>query len=430
MKKNYHSWLPFTPLSKSHSTPKVVSSSGIYLTLENGQKVLDMVSSWWVSIHGHGHPYIANAVSKQAEKLEQVIYANFTHDPAEKLQQKLSSLLPKGLNTFFFSDNGSTAVEVAIKMAYQYWQNVGKRKKKKFFSFEGGYHGDTLGAMSIGHRSLFTRPFTDLMFDVTFLPFPETWIGDLDPEEKEKTSLDLLEKILIAENEQYAALMIEPLVQGAGGMRICRELFLQKLVSLCKKYDILLIYDEVMTGFGRTGEWFSATKSKTSPDIMCLSKALTGGFLPMSLTVVNEKVFQGFCSDNPSSTFYHGHSYTANSLGCAAALASIELLEASLPFQKLEKWHQECLAPFSSHALVSRIRTLGTIAAFTLECGENSYLNPLGKTLQALCLSKNLFIRPLGNVVYFMPPYITTKEELTLSYKILLESLNELSKST
>ena len=284
------------------------------------------------------------------------------------LQEKLEKILPDGLNTFFFSDNGSTSVEVALKMAFQYWQNIGETKRVKFLSFAKAYHGDTSGAMSVGERSIFTHPFEKMLYPrVTYLPFPDTWIGDHEIEEKEKSVLEQLKNILNNEGEQYAALIIEPLVQGAGGINICRSSFLQKLEKLIHSYDILLIYDEVMTGFGKTGDWFAATKSQTTPDFLCLSKALTGGFLPMSLTVTNEKVLKGFDTDDPKKIFYHGHSYTANPLGCAAGIASLDILEEDKPFNKFESWHLEFSENIQKHPKVEKTRVLGTIAAFNLK---------------------------------------------------------------
>lgn len=423
-KKKFHSWLPFTPVKNSLTIPKVISSNGIYLKQEDGREVMDMISSWWVSVHGHAHPKIAKAIADQAAKLEQVIYANFTHDPALILQEKLGKILPDGLNAFFFSDNGSTAVEVALKMAYQYWQNIGQNSRTKFLSFENGYHGDTLGAMSVSGRSIFTKTFNGLMFsDVTYLPFPDNWIGDEMVEEKEEHVLSKLKLILEKDSKSYAALIMEPLIQGAGGMKMCRPVFLQKLEKLLRQHDILIIYDEVMTGFGRTGDWFAATKSQTTPDIICLSKALTGGFLPMSLTVANEKVLKGFESDDPMKTFYHGHSYTANPLGCAAGIASLEIFEKEKNFDKFEGWHLEFLKQFEDDPRIEKARALGTIAAFNLKAEKEGYLNTAGKDIQKRCYEKGLFIRPLGNVVYFMPPYITTKKELANCYEILLDTI-------
>ncbi|MEX0906381.1 MAG: adenosylmethionine--8-amino-7-oxononanoate transaminase [Balneolaceae bacterium] len=420
-------WHPFT-IQKGAAEPlKVVSGKGLWLELESGHKIADCISSWWVNIHGHAHPDIVDAIHEQARTLEHVLFANYTHDPAEKVAEVLAEKLPGNLNRVFYSDNGSTAVEVALKMAVQYWQNKGE-KKSRFIAFNGSYHGDTFGAMSAGSRSVFSDVFRDMLFNVDFVDFPETWEGDDEMGEKEDRAIEAIEQLLVENQDEYAAIIIEPLVQGAGGMRICSEEFLQKLHWVNRQFDTLLIFDEVMTGFGRTGSWFASERAQVEPDIICLAKGLTGGFLPLSVTVCADEVYQAFYSDDPVKTLWHGHSYTANPLGCAAAVASLKLLEkTSERFQSMEQKHRICLKPFSEMKSVEKIRVKGTIAAFDIKNEEKSgYLNSVAKIIKEKCIDKNLLLRPLGNTLYLMPPYCITDDELSWVYKQVEELVSEL----
>ncbi|CCB86306.1 MULTISPECIES: adenosylmethionine--8-amino-7-oxononanoate transaminase [Parachlamydia] len=427
--KNSPIWHPFTQMKNTLSPLKVVKGEGPYLITDEGQKIFDCISSWWVNIHGHAHPRIAEAIYAQALQLEHVIFAGFTHEPAEQVAEMVLDVLPNHFSKVFFSDNGSTAVEVALKLAYQYWRNQGENDRRLFLCFEGSYHGDTLGAMSVGERSLFTSPFQDLLFKVHFVPYPTTHIDDEDIEDKEAKALKAVEDCFLLNPGQYAAVIIEPLVQGAGGMRMCRPQFLEKLQKLVKDYQTLLIYDEVMTGFGRTGEWFACQKAKTSPDLICLAKGLTGGFLPLSLTVCTEEIFAGFLSDDRMKTFFHGHSYTANPLGCAAACASLKLLhESTAIFQQMESHHRGHLKQLQKqHATVKNIRTCGTIAAFDVVTKQaDGYLNDIGLKLRESFLREGLLIRPLGNTVYLMPPYCTTHIHLNQIYQTISEELKKI----
>lgn len=419
-------WYPFTILKEAPTPVKVKRGDGLWLELEDGRRIMDCISSWWVNIHGHAHPQIAKAITKQANRLEQVIFANFTHDPAEQLAEQLSERLPGDLNKVFYSDDGSTAVEVAMKMAYQYWRNRGQ-ERTKFICFEGAYHGDTFGAMSAGERSVFTEVFEELLFDVDFLPYPETWAGDNSVGEREDQIIADLERMLDQNPETYAGILIEPLVQGAGGMRMCREDFLQKLHWVNRQFDTLLIFDEVMTGFGRTGDWFASLRAQVEPDLVALAKGLTGGFLPLSVTVASEKIFEAFNSSDPIKTFWHGHSYTANPIGCAAGLASMELMEENEPtFTAMEKWHQHELHKLRDHPRLKKHRVKGTIAAVEIETeGEDGYLNPVANRIKEQCVDKGLLLRPLGNVLYLMPPYCTSREQLGQMYEGVTELLEE-----
>lgn len=419
-------WYPFTIMKKAPVPLKVASGDGLWLELEDGRHIMDCISSWWVNIHGHGHPKIAESIAEQAQRLEQVIFANFTHEPAEELSERLTDELPGNLNRVFFSDDGSTAVEVAMKMAYQYWRNRGQ-ERKKFICFEGAYHGDTFGAMSAGSRSVFTDVFKDLLFDVEFLPYPETWIGDTTVGDREDEIIHRLETMLDEHPETYAGIMIEPLVQGAGGMRMCREDFLQKLHWVNRQFDTLLLFDEVMTGFGRTGDWFASRRSQVEPDLICLAKGLTGGFLPLSVTVASDEIFEAFNSADPMKTFWHGHSYTANPIGCAAALASLDLMYEHEPvFTDMESWHREHLLELRDHSRLKHHRVTGTIAAMDVINEEKEgYLNPIADFIKENCVDKGLLLRPLGNVLYLMPPYCTTRDELAEMYDGITELLDE-----
>lgn len=421
-----HLWYPFTQAKTAPEPLKVKSAQGVWLELENGQRLLDCISSWWVNLHGHAHPKIAEAIYQQAQQLEQVIFAGFTHDPAEQIATRLIEKLPAKSNRVFFSDNGSTAIEVALKMAYQYWANQ-QQKRATFIAFEGAYHGDTFGAMAVGARSIFTQPFDDLLFQVEFVDYPETYIGDASIEEKEDKILFAIEQKL-QQSERYAGILIEPLIQGAGGMRMCRSVFLQKLARLAEDAGTLLIFDEIMTGFGRTGEWFSCVKAGVEPDILCLSKGITGGFLPLSVTVSSEAIYQGFYSDDLTKTFFHGHSYTANPLGCAAALASLELMqENEAKFRGMEALHWQNSQLLKELPNVERLRITGTIVAFDIKTSDQpGYLNQIASKIRGQAIDRGLLLRPLGNVLYLMPPYCITEAELEWVYQNLASILAQL----
>ena len=406
---------------------KVVAGKGTRIRLADGRSLLDCISSWWVNLYGHGHPRIAEAIHAQAQELEHVIFAGFTHEPAERVAESLTRLLPGRLSRVFFSDDGSTAVEVALKMAYQYWVNRGE-KRPTFIGFEGGYHGDTVGAMSVGAPSTFSGMFSDLLFEVEHLPFPETWIGDEGVAEREDAVLQALEARLAASDRPVAGIIIEPLVQGAGGMRMCREEFLQGLRRVSEQAGTLLIFDEVMTGFGRTGERFACERAGVEPDLICLAKGLTGGFLPMAVTVASSDIYDAFVSADPEKTFWHGHSYTANPIGCAAALASFELLaESESAFRGMEQHHREFLGRLDP-AITERPRVTGTIVAFEIRTdGTGGYFDRVGDELKKRAIQKGLLLRPLGNTVYLMPPYCLTDDERSEMYDGVAELVREVT---
>lgn len=417
-----HLWHPITQVARSDAPARVVRAQGSVLQLEDGRELIDAISSWWVTLHGHAEPSVAEAIGRQAQQLEQVIFANFSHSPAEELASRLSAL--SGLERLFFSDNGSSAVEVALKMAWQWWRNQGS-ERRQLIAFEGAYHGDTFGAMAVGDRSVFTEAFEELLFDVTRLPWPATHWGDEQVEEREEAALAALREAL---QTPTAALIVEPLIQGAAGMRMVRPKFLKAVAEQVQASGALLIADEVMTGFGRTGALFACQRAGIRPDLVALSKGLTAGFLPMAVTLASERIYAGFISDSePTATFFHGHSFTANPLGCAAALASLDLLEANPErYRDFEARHTPHLAALAQHPKVVRPRCTGTVAAFELDAGQTSYLNPIGKTVQRHCIDQGVYLRPLGNVVYLLPPLCTSTDQLERCYGALQSCLDAL----
>ena len=421
-------WHPFTQVASADPPLRAVAGRGALLELDDGRLLIDAISSWWVTLHGHGEPAIAAAIAAQAQQLEQVIFANFSHPAAETLASQLAAL--SGLERLFFSDNGSTAVEVALKIAWQWWQNRAAAgegpARQQLIAFEGAYHGDTVGAMSLGERSLFSAPFEPLLFAVARCPWPATWWGDATAQGREQAALDRLEQLLAVPT---AAVILEPLVQGAGGMAMVRPEFLQAVQERVRSAGALLIADEVMVGFGRSGSLFASAQAGLQPDLMALSKGLTGGFLPMGVTLAREALFQGFIgSDRGSSrTFFHGHSFTANPLGCAAANASLALLQAQPQrHQGFAERHRPHLERLARHRRVQRPRLCGSIAAFDLAVDQPGYLHPAGRELQRRVLAEGVFLRPLGQVVYLLPPLCLTDDQLERCYAAIARALDEL----
>lgn len=412
-------WPPFTQTATAPEPLHIKSAKGAVLQGLDGKNYLDCISSWWVNVHGHCHPKIAESIAKQASQLDHVLFAGCTHDSALFLAKSLCTLLPASLSRVFYSDNGSTAVEVALKMALQYFQNIGMPERRKILAFQGGYHGDTVGAMSVGAESGFFEPFRGIFFPVHHLPYPATWNDDDAVEAKETGALEALKQYLDTHGATTAAFIVEPLVQGASGMRFCRPEFLNKVLKLVREQEILLVFDEVMTGFGRLGSLFAFEQLDVTPDIICLAKGLTGGFLPLSVTVCGEKIYEAFQGDSFDKAFAHGHSYTANPIACAAGVASLEIFSArpyDAYWQAVEVFHKEQLARLQKavgNPLKTRAR--GTIAALTIGEEEN-YSTTLNPLLKKAFLERGLLIRPLGNVIYLMPPYCTTFAQLEEAY--------------
>ena len=410
-------WHPFTPMRGQADHILIERAKGVYLYKADGGKILDAVSSWWVSIHGHGNDQIADAVGHQVRELEHVIFAGFTHKPAIQLAENLLTVLPKNQQKIFFSDNGSTSVEVAIKMAFQYWFNK-EIKKSRVIAIEGAYHGDTFGSMSVGERGGFNVPFEPYLFPVDFIPFPT--------EDNREVVISVFKSHI--EKGDVASFIFEPLVQGSAGMRMYPAELLEELMLLAKEADVICIADEVMTGFGRTGKMFATDYLTSSPDIFCLSKGLTGGTMPMGITTASETIVEAFDTDDIYKTFFHGHSYTGNPIACAAANASFELTrkpEFFANIKRIEKMHQEYQTKIADHSMVKDVRSLGTILAIELNLGSTSYMNKSRNALYNFFQDRGILMRPLGNIIYILPPFIINDEELGKIYEAiddLLES--------
>ena len=395
-------WHPYTQMQTAPPPLPIVGGKGVYLYTEDGRRILDGISSWWVNIHGHSHPALNAALAEQASRLEHVMFAGCTHPPAVDLAERLVALLPRpesgrgapGLTRVFYSDNGSTAVEVAVKLAVQYWINKGEPQRTRVVALHRAYHGDTVGAMSVSEDSIFTRAFTSLLFPVTRVDGSD------------------LEHTLASLGDTAAAVIIEPMLQGAGGMITWPVEFLAGVRRLCDRFGVLMIADEVLTGFGRTGRMFACEHAAVTPDIICLSKALTAGYLPLGATCTTDAVYEAFLSDDRSRAFFHGHSFTANPLACAVALASLDLFERERTLDRvtrLEAQLRDGLAPLAAHPLVGDVRVIGGVGA--IELVGDGYLDHIGPRLAAEFLARGLLMRPLGNVLYFMPPYVITEDE-------------------
>lgn len=413
-------WHPFTPLEVEEDPIVIESAEGVYLHTADGKKIIDAVSSWWVNLHGHGNPVIAEAISEQAKKLEHVIFAGFTHEPAITLAENLLSVLPKNQSKIFFSDDGSTAVEVGLKMAMQYWHNKGVHTKTKIIALEGAYHGDTFGAMSVGARDVFNQAFNRYLFKVDFIDFP-------NKQNEEKILVGFRK---LASREDVAAFIFEPLVQGAAGMRMYSPKILDQLISIANEYEVLCIADEVFTGFGRTGKFFACDYLKNKPDIFALSKGITGGSLPLGVTSCSSKIVSAFQTSQSSKTLYHGHSYTANPIACAAANASFKLLMSAKCKTSITSI-TESLEIFKKRVLgfsaIKDVRVCGTILAIELMTSDtSSYNNPIRKKIYSYFLSKGILMRPLGNVMYVVPPYVISEKELQFIQTEIVQFLNDL----
>jgi len=407
-------WHPYTHQKNRLPAIAVVKGKKAILYDEDGKKYIDGISSWWVNIHGHGNRYIAKKLYEQAKKLQQVIFAGFTHRPAVDLAQKLLKILPGNFSKIFYSDNGSTATEVAIKMALQHWLNKGEARKNKILAFHHSYHGDTFGAMSISERGTFTLAFRDKLFEVIFIETPNEGNQHQLKEEIEKYKNDI------------ACFIYEPLLQGAGGMRMYDSKNLDRLLSFLKKQNIICIADEVLTGFYRTGRFFAGDYVSEKADIICLSKALTGGTMALGVTACTQNVYDAFVSDDKNKTFFHGHSFTANALACTAALASLTLLQRDACRQQIEeivnqqKDFLKNLHLFESKNIIKNLRHLGTIVAFEVTTNErDDYLHNIGNVFSKYCLENGVYLRALGNTIYIMPPYCITKKELNKIYDVV-----------
>jgi adenosylmethionine-8-amino-7-oxononanoate aminotransferase len=413
-------WHPYTQMLTAPAPLPIARAKGVYLYTEDGRKILDGISSWWVNIHGHSHPKLNEALAAQARELEHVMFAGCTHRPGVELAERLLELLPRGMARVFYSDNGSTAVEAALKMACQYWHNLGE-DRHVFVTLHHAYHGDTVGAMSASEDSPFTRPFAPLLFSVARAHSPYCYRCPLGLTRAtcDVDCLGGLERRLQELGGRVAGVLVEPMLQAAGGMIVWPREFLAGVRRLCDRFGTLMIADEVLTGFGRTGKMFacehaSYNNALVSPDVICLSKALTGGYLPLAVTAVTEAIYEAFLSEDRSRTFFHGHSYTANPLACAVALASLDLFreEGTLARVAALEWTLRAgLEPLRRLGNVGDVRVIGGVGIVEMRSDAPGYLNEFGSRVSAALLDRGLLLRPLGNVVYFMPPYAITREE-------------------
>ena len=423
-------WHPFTQTHVDPDPLRVVGAQGTYLYTDDGRKIIDAISSWWVNLHGHCHPRIANAIAAQAGKLDHVLLAGFSHPSVEQLTQKLRSIVPSALTHVFYSDDGSTAVEVALKLAAQYWQNRGRPEKQEVVALEHAYHGDTVGAMSVSADSGFTSPFSRLRFPVRRV---HSAYCLRCPVGKKRASCEIdcvqsLNNLFEKSGNTIAAVIVEPLLQGAGGMIVHPIEFLQRIRALCSEHEVLLIADEVLTGFGRCGRMFASDVAGIVPDLMCLSKGITGGFLPLGATLCTDVIQQEFAG--PGRSFFHGHSYTGNPLACAAAVANLEIFETEDVFGRIDQiaaQHTKRLVRLAAHPRVDEVRQIGTVAAVELQAEDAGYFSTLKSRLYEFFLERGVLLRPLGHVIYVLPPYCISGEELDYVYEVIEEALEKIS---
>lgn len=423
-----HIWHPFTQQSAAPAPLRIKKAEGAYLYTEDGRRIIDGISSWWVNLHGHGHPAIVAAIAEQAARLDHVLLAGTTNETIEELAARLRKILPPQLEHIFFSDDGSTAVEVAIKLAVQYWKNIGRPEKQSLVALDHAYHGDTVGAMSVGDDSGFTESFQSLLFPVHRVHSAYCYRC---PAGKTRAACniecaDALQDLLERKHRQIAAVIVEPLLQGAGGMIVHPLEFLQRIRKLCTQFGVLLITDEVLTGFGRCGQMFAAEIAGVVPDLMCLSKGLTGGVLPMGATICTAEIHGAFLGDDSSRTFYHGHSYTGNPIAAAAGIASLKIFESEPVFDRIraiEKIHCQRLSAIREHPAVGEVRSIGTIAAVEIKADDPGYFSKLRPKLYDFFIDAGVLLRPLGNVIYILPPYVIAPADLHLIHDRIADVL-------
>lgn len=410
-----HLWHPLTQHKLHPENIAIVKAKGCVLTDENGNEYIDAIASWYTCMYGHCNPYITGKVSKQMQQLDQVVFSGFTHEPAVKLSEALIEILPENQNKIFFSDNGSTSVEIGIKMAFQYHFNKGE-KRNTLIAFEDGFHGDTFGAMSVSGLSVYNGPFEEFFLDVKRIPIPNG-----------TNHQDILNQLQdIVNKNKVAGFIYEPLVQGAAAMKMHNTDGLNSILKFCKDHSIISVADEVMTGFGKTGKHFASLHMEIKPDVICLSKALTGGLLPMALTTCTQDVYEAFYSDDIGKGLFHGHTYSANPLACTAALASIELLQSEdiqKNIQRIISSHHEFGKRIKNHQNVKSIRQLGVIFALDLNIEMKRYGN-LRDKLFKFFMDNGVFLRPLGNTIYIQAPYVITKKQLDKVYTVVENALN------
>jgi adenosylmethionine-8-amino-7-oxononanoate aminotransferase len=411
-------WHPFAQHALEPPFRKVVHAEGAWLTLEDGSRVLDAISSWWVITHGHRHPHVIEAIRDQCERLDQVIFAEFTHEPAERLAAGLLAVAPAGLSHVFFSDSGSTSVEVAVKMALGFWRNRGT-PRSRVVVMEHSYHGDTVGAMSLGERGPFNEAYEPLLFETRTIPFPEKG--------REQETLCAFERLCTC--EPLAALLVEPLVLGAGGMLMYEPWVLADLRRICSRHEVPLICDEVMTGWGRTGTLFACEQARVQPDILCTSKGLTGGTLPLAATLCAPGIFAAHYAPDRRRMFFHSSSFTANPIACAAALANLEIWQNEPVLDRIRalgELQRHELERFRADTRFREVRQLGTITALDVNSDASGYLSSIGPRLRGVMRDSGVLLRPLGNTLYVMPPYCTSASELALVYQVIRSAVDAL----
>ncbi len=412
-------WHPFTQHAVQPEPTLISRGEGAWLEAADGRRIFDAISSWWVVTHGHRHPHIVQAIKDQIDRLDQVIFAGFTHEPAEKLARYLVEITPPELEYVFFSDSGSTSVEVALKMVLGFWRHRGA-KRTRILALEGAYHGDTIGGMSVGERGVFNAPYDPLLFDVERIPFPAAG--------REEATLDALKAA--CKRGDVAALIVEPLILGAGGMLIYPPSILAEMKHICAAHDVLFIADEVMTGWGRTGTLFACEQAGIAPDIACYSKGLTGGSVPLAVTLCRADIFDAHYSTDRSKTFFHSSSYTANPVACAAALANLEVWQREPVMERIGSiaaLHKDRLRRFRDDRRFANLRQIGTIAALDIVAKDAGYLADIGPRLYRGFLARGLLVRPLGNTIYIMPPYCSTANDLDLVYDAIDELAGEVA---
>jgi adenosylmethionine-8-amino-7-oxononanoate aminotransferase len=400
-------WHPFTQHGLGEPIPLVTHAEGAVLHTADGRRVIDAISSWWVTTHGHCHPRIMAAIAAQTQKLDQIIYAGWTHEPAETLARGLTAIMPPALTHVFYSDSGSTSVEVALKMALGFWTNRGE-VRHRILVMEHSYHGDTIGAMSVGARGVFNQAYAPLLFDVGTIPFPAAG--------HEQATLDALEA---ACREQPAAFIVEPLILGAGGMLVYPAQILADMRAICARYDVLFIADEVMTAWGRTGTLLACEQAGVVPDILCLSKGLTGGAVPLAVTMATQSIFDAHLSDDRARMFFHSSSYTANPIACAAAVANLEIWRDEPVLERIAELAERQQARLDALTGVTGKRRIGTITAMEVPVGDGGYLAAIGPRLLKHFRERDVLLRPLGNTVYVMPPYCISDADLDAVYEAI-----------
>ncbi len=412
-------WHPFTQHGLEQPISLVERARDAILETADGRRVVDAISSWWVITHGHNHPQIVAAIQQQAERLDQVIFAGWTHEPAEMLAHSLRALMPEELEYVFFSDSGSTAVEVALKMALGTWLHRGEARHR-IVVMEHSYHGDTIGAMSVGERGVYNSAYQPLLFDVETVPFPAAGAG--------QATLDALDAA--CQRGDTAAFIVEPLVLGAGGMLIYPPDILRQMREICARHGVLFIADEVMTGWGRTGTLLACEQAGVVPDILCLAKGLTGGSMPLAVTMASAPIYDAHYSTDRSRMFFHSSSFTANPIACAAANANIAIWREEPVLERIATLAEREAAAFARLAAahdVSNLRQCGSIVAFDVNVQDAGYLADIGPRLLAELLSQDVLVRPLGNTIYLMPPYSLTNDDLSRVETAIGNALGRLS---